>query len=86
MVAFVVMIFDSVRQAKPAIRNNFGAGRLNTRLSFYFFEINRLSFIQKKSFFFHRFMGLNKERVLNQKLVYLSSLDSTLLSYNFRQK
>jgi hypothetical protein len=44
------MIYDSIRQAKPTIRNTFGAGRLNTRLSFYFFEINRLSFIQKKEF------------------------------------
>ena len=44
------MMYDSIRQGKPAIRNNFGAGRLNTRLNFYFFEINRLSFIQKKVF------------------------------------
>jgi cytochrome c oxidase subunit 1 len=49
ILAFFIMIYDSIRQGKPSIRNNFGAGRLNTRLSFYFFEINRLSFIQKKA-------------------------------------
>ena len=49
ILAFFIMIYDSIRQAKPSIRNNFGAGRLNTRLGFYFFEINRLSFIQRKT-------------------------------------
>jgi cytochrome c oxidase subunit 1 len=48
ILAFFIMIYDSIRQGKPSIRNNFGAGRLNNRLSFYFFEINRLSFIQRK--------------------------------------
>ena len=72
MIAFVILIFDSVRQGKPAIRNNFGAGRLNTRLSFYFFEINRLSFLQKKSFFLHRTAGFNfSNKNSNQKLLYL---------------
>jgi len=52
------MIYDSIRQAKPAVRNNFGAGRFNTRLNFYFFEINRLSFIQRKNFHNHRFNSL----------------------------
>ena len=49
------MMYDSIRQAKPAIRNNFGVGRFNTRLNFYFYEINRLSFIQRKSFHNHRY-------------------------------
>ena len=48
LLSFFTMMYDSIKQSKPAIRNNFGAGRLNTRLNFYFFEINRLSFIQKK--------------------------------------
>ena len=33
MLFFFIMIYDSIRQAKPAIRNTFGAGRFNTRLS-----------------------------------------------------
>ena len=77
------MIYDSIRQAKPAIRNNFGAGRLNTRVSFYFFEINRLSFIQRKSFHNARFFNKNISNMDNQKLLYLTTLDTTLLSYKF---
>jgi hypothetical protein len=78
------MIYDSIRQGKPAIRNNFGAGRLNTRLSFYFFEINRLSFIQKKSFYNNRFY--NKKfgnKTQESMLLTIDNLDSTLFSYKF---
>jgi hypothetical protein len=80
------MIYDSIRQGKPAIRNNFGAGRLNTRLTFYLFEANRLSFIQNKSFHSVRFnrvynnIGSSSKRDLH---LYLTSLDSTLFSYSF---
>jgi hypothetical protein len=48
------MIYDSIRQAKPTIRSNFGVGRFNTRLNFYLFETHRLDFIQKKHFYNHR--------------------------------
>jgi hypothetical protein len=72
------MIYDSVRQGKPSIRNNFGAGRLNTRLSFYFFEINRLSFIQRKSFYNQRLTINAHNKTQNQTLIYLTTLDSTL--------
>jgi len=65
-----MMIYDSVRQAKPTIRNNFGVGRFNTRLNFYFFEISRLSFIQRKSFYSLRLtnprLDTNSSKSLNQ--------------------
>jgi hypothetical protein len=77
------MMYDSIRQAKPSIRNNFGVGRFNTRLNFYLFEINRLSFIQRKSFHNHRFISNVSSRKLNLNLLTLSSLDSTLFSYQF---
>lgn len=77
------MMYDSIRQAKPSIRNNFGVGRFNTRLNFYLFEINRLSFIQRKSFHNHRFVSTNSNSKLNLNLLTLSSLDSTLFSYQF---
>jgi len=48
MIAFFVMIFDSLRQAKAVTRNTFGISRFNTRLSFYIYEIARTSYIQKK--------------------------------------
>ena len=83
ILAFFIMIYDSIRQGKPSIRNNFGAGRLNTRLSFYLFEINRLSFIQKKSFYSHRLSITNKNHTTNRTLLYLNTLETTLFSYNF---
>ena len=51
VLSFFIMIYDSVRQAKPTIRNTFGVTRFNTRLNFYFFEISRLSFVQQKNFY-----------------------------------
>jgi heme/copper-type cytochrome/quinol oxidase subunit 1 len=54
LLSFFFMIYDSIRQAKPAIRNTFGVGRFNTRLNFYFFEINRLNFLQKKKHVFSK--------------------------------
>jgi len=77
------MIYDSIRQAKPVIRNNFGAGRLNTRVSFYFFEINRLSFVQRKSFHNARFYTGGSSNNVNKKLIYITTLDTTLFSYKF---
>lgn len=76
------MIYDSVRQAKPTIRNNFGVTRFNTRLNFYFFEISRLSFIQQKNF--HN-LRIKSPYSKNLKLNTLSmvDLDTTLLSYQF---
>ena len=83
LLAFFIMMYDSIRQAKPAIRNNFGVGRFNTRLNFYFYEINRLSFIQRKSFHNHRYNRVvsSEPRELNH--LNIDSLDSTLFSYQF---
>jgi len=77
------MMYDSIRQAKPAIRNNFGVGRFNTRLNFYFFEISRLSFIQRKSFHNHRHTRVLSSQPRELKYLNLNELDSTLFSYQF---
>lgn len=83
---FFIMIYDSIRQAKPSIRNNFGAGRFNTRLNFYLFEINRLSFIQKKSFYSKRNYVYGSTKSQKNFLLYLNTLDTTLFSYQFYSK
>jgi heme/copper-type cytochrome/quinol oxidase subunit 1 len=82
VLSFFIMIYDSVRQAKPTIRNNFGVTRFNTRLNFYFFEISRLSFIQQKNFYNFRQKKLysNGSR---RNSIYIADLDSTLFSYQF---
>lgn len=77
------MIYDSIRQAKPSVRNTFGAGRFNTRLSFYFFEINRLSFIQRKNFHHHRISRSNTLYKKDISNLDIESMDSTLFSYRF---
>ena len=84
LLSFFFMIYDSIRQAKPTIRNNFGVSRFNTRLNFYFFEINRLSFLQRKLFFNLRLQNTNthtNNTVLNQ--LDIVSLETTLFSYQF---
>jgi len=83
LLSFFMMMYDSIRQAKPSIRNNFGVGRFNTRLNFYLFEINRLSFIQRKSFHNHRFVSSQSNNKVNINLLTLTTLDSTLFSYQF---
>lgn len=83
LLSFFIMIYDSIRQAKPAVRNNFGAGRFNTRLNFYFFEINRLSFIQRKNFHNHRFNSLRSSSNSQLNHLDLVALDTTLFSYRF---
>jgi heme/copper-type cytochrome/quinol oxidase subunit 1 len=86
LLSFFIMMYDSIRQGKPSIRNNFGAGRLNTRLNFYFFEVNRLSFIQKKNYFNQRLNRLNGKKNSSYSILYLNTLDTTLFSYKFFNK
>ena len=81
LVSFFFMIYDSIRQAKPTIRNNFGVGRFNTRLNFYFYEIGRLNFLQKKNMYSLR---VSRDFDKNQmSKLDLESLDTTLFSYRF---
>jgi hypothetical protein len=77
------MIYDSVRQAKPTIRNNFGVSRLNRRLNFYFFEIHRLSFLQRKNFYNFRYVFNKKDKYTKIDFIQILSLDTTLFSYQF---
>ena len=83
---FFIMIYDSIRQAKPAIRNTFGAGRFNTCLSFYFYEINRLSYIQRKSLYNFRLNKQNHKNLKKIDFLSIESIDTTLFSYRFYQK
>jgi heme/copper-type cytochrome/quinol oxidase subunit 1 len=83
MIAFFIMIFDSLRQARAAIRNNFGISRFNTRLNFYIYEYARNIFnFQKSNFLFKyilSYMNYSKQKVKNNE-----HLETILLSYTFR--
>ena len=54
MVAFFIMIFDSLRQGRAATRNSFGISRFNTRLNFYLYETSKMLFIQRKCWYISR--------------------------------
>jgi len=86
LMAFFIMIFDSLRQARAATRNSFGISRFNTRLNFYLYEIARNRFIQRKGLYLSRFNRPNT-LVLN-KLSYTNNefLETTLYTYTLTQK
>lgn len=86
LMAFFIMIFDSLRQGRAVIRNNFGISRYNTRLNFYLYEIARLTYVQQK--------GLNLFRTIRQTSIKLDKFnyfnfepyETTLLTYTFAKK
>ena len=83
ILAFFIMIYDSIRQAKPAIRKTFGPSRFNTRLNFFLYENYRLSYIQRRSFYMKR--NYSKPITSGRNLDYLrlANSESTLFSYSF---
>jgi len=86
LMAFFIMIFDSLRQARAATRNSFGISRFNTRLNFYLYEIARNRFIQRKGLYLSRFnrpdsLSLNKLSYTNNEF-----LETTLYTYTLTQK
>lgn len=86
LMAFFIMIFDSLRQGRAVIRNNFGISRYNTRLNFYLYEIARLTYVQQK--------GLTLFRTIRQTSIKLDKFnyfnfepyETTLLTYTFAKK
>jgi cytochrome c oxidase subunit 1 len=86
MIAFFIMIFDSLRQAKAATRNTFGVSRYNTRLGFYLYENSRLVHVQRKSWYLYRFLRPSSIKVNGNNYTNLEYLETTLFSYTFTKK
>ena len=86
LMAFFIMIFDSLRQGRAATRNNFGINRYNTRLSFYLYEISRLTYIQQKSLFFYKFVRPSSIKLNNYNFKNYEPYESVLFSYVFLKK
>lgn len=86
LIAFFVMIFDSLRQSRAATRNSFGISRFNTRLNFYLYEVARNRFIQRKGLYLSRFN--RPESVVLNQLNYTNNelLETTIFSYTLTQK
>lgn len=81
MMAFFIMIFDSIRQARTATRNSFGVTRFNTRLNFYVYEGARTWFIQRKGWVLSRFNFSNSVHLNNLHFSNYEYLETTLYSY-----
>jgi len=86
MLAFFIMIFDSLRQGRPAVRNSLGVSRFNTRINFYLYEIARIRVVQTKGWSTYRYnqidsLSLNELNFVNNEL-----LEVTLYSYVFVEK
>lgn len=86
LMAFFIMIFDSLRQAKAATRNTFGISRYNTRLNFYLYEISRLIYIQQKSLFFFRMDRLFSLKLNELNFLNFEPYESVLFSYSLSKK
>jgi heme/copper-type cytochrome/quinol oxidase subunit 1 len=83
LMAFFIMIFDSLRQTRCATRNTFGVNRYNTRLNFYLYEIAKVNYVDQKSFFLFRGnfpTKTGKRAPLNANF---ELYETTLLSYVF---
>ena len=83
LMAFFIMIFDSLRQARAATRNTFGISRYNIRLNFYLYEIYKLIYIQQKALFLDKKLQLTKLKLNKLKYVNFEPLESTLFTYTF---
>ena len=86
LIAFFIMIFDSLRQGKAVIRNTFGITRYNTRLNFYLYEISRLTYIQQKGLTFFRFVKPSSVKLNNLNYLNFEPFETTLVNYTFYQK
>jgi len=83
MLAFFLMIYDSIRQAKPNVRNTFGIGRFNTRLNFYLFEVNRLNFLQRKNLYIFRSLQKSPKTTTPNNPLELGLVETSAFSYEF---
>jgi hypothetical protein len=88
LMAFFIMIFDSLRQGRAAVRNTFGINRYNTRLNFYIYEIAKVNYMEQKTFFLYknysRFILTSK--IGKKQLVNYETYETVLLSYVFLKK
>lgn len=86
LMAFFIMIFDSLRQGRAVTRNTFGIGRYNTRLNFYLYEISRLIYVQQKGWFFFRFVKPTSIKLNNLNYLNFEPYETTLITYTFSEK
>ncbi len=86
LMAFFIMIFDSLRQGRAVIRNSFGVARFNTRLNFYIYESIRNIFLQQKFLYLFKKIHYNSIKLNKQNYLNFEPYESVLLTYTFIKK
>lgn len=86
MMAFFIMIFDSIRQGRAATRNSFGVARFNTRLNFYIYEGARTWFIQRKGWSLPRLHRHDSVKLNEMNFNNSEYLETTLYTYTLVNK
>ena len=86
MMAFFVMIFDSLRSGRAATRTSYGIARFNTRLNFYTFEGARMCHVRIKGWHTSRAHTRDELTVTGIPYRSLEPLESTLYSYTLLNK
>ena len=81
MMAFFIMIFDSLRGGRAVVRSSFGVARFNTRLNFYIYEGARTWFLQRKGW--HNARTQIRDELDIEEVPYknFEVLETTLFSY-----
>ena len=86
LIAFFIMIFDSMRQGKAVVRNTFGINRFNTRLNFYLYEGSKLVHSQRKNLSLFKPVEVIRLKLNNKNFTNLEPLETTVYSYVFSKK
>jgi heme/copper-type cytochrome/quinol oxidase subunit 1 len=86
LMAFFIMIFDSLRQGRAVTRNTFGVSRYNTRLNFYLYEVSRLSNVQQKGWALYKFLYRTSVKLNKLNYQNFEPYETTLMSYKFAKK
>jgi len=86
LIAFFIMIFDSLRQGRAVTRNTFGIARYNTRLNFYLYEISKIYYVQQKGFFLFRFLKPTSIKLNELNYTNFEPYETTLITYTFQEK
>lgn len=86
ILAFVIMLFDSLRKQKSYIIKTFGVGRYNTRLNFYLYQIARNRYWLSKHFTLLPVRAVWHSKNNKTNAHNLEDFESTLFYYSLIKK
>lgn len=86
LLSFFIMIFDSLRQGRAALRTTLGINRFNIRLGFYLFEISRLKVVKQKFGYLFNYIFKKMQIHRRRPFAYFEEYESTLITYHFRTR